>query len=143
MLQRKPELSTWDQLNYWLFKVSLPEDMLVKVDRASMACSLESRIPFLDHRIVELLAAMPPSIKMPRLVRKSVLRRTIAMKLPGELLRAPKQGFTAPESALNLLGKADAPQIRERVLSLADSLPLKRALLMLTSVMGGARLSWS
>ena len=159
VLQRKPELSTWDQLNYWLFKVSLPEDMLVKVDRASMACSLESRIPFLDHRIVELLAAMPPSIKMPRLVRKSVLRRTIATKLPGELLRAPKQGFTAPESALNLLGKADAPQIRERVLSLADSLPLKRdalgellrdpqaistnawwALLMLTSVMGGARL---
>ena len=114
MLQRKPELSTWDQLNYWLFKVSLPEDMLVKVDRASMACSLESRIPFLDHRIVELLAAMPPSIKMPRLVRKSVLRRTIAMKLPGELLRAPKQGFTAPESALNLLGKADAPHSRTR-----------------------------
>jgi asparagine synthase (glutamine-hydrolysing) len=84
------------KLNYWLTKVALPDDMLCKVDRTAMAHSLETRTPFLDYRIVELLARTSMRIKLKGFQRKSVLRRTIAKRLPAELLVAPKRGFSIP-----------------------------------------------
>lgn len=83
-------------LSYWLHRVTLPERFLCKVDRCSMANSLETRVPFLDHRIVELLANVSSSVKMPGLTRKEVLRRTIGRRLPAPLLTAPKRGFDPP-----------------------------------------------
>ena len=84
------------RLNYWLHKISLPDDMLCKVDRASMANSLETRAPFLDHRIIELLASVSMKIKLVGYERKRILRKTIGLTLPAELLRARKRGFAVP-----------------------------------------------
>lgn len=84
------------KLNYWLLKVSLADDMLCKVDRASMAHSLETRVPFLDHRIVELLASVSMDVKMKGYSRKHILRQTIGKQLPPGLLAAKKRGFNVP-----------------------------------------------
>ncbi len=81
---------------YLNFKYDLPEDMLVKVDRMSMAYSLETRVPFLDHRLIEYMVGVDKSVKMNGWERKSVLRNTIAKKLPKELLSASKKGFRVP-----------------------------------------------
>jgi asparagine synthase (glutamine-hydrolysing) len=70
--------------------------MLVKVDRMSMAHSLEARVPFLDHRLVELTYQVHKDVKMPGLRRKELLRRTIGRHLPPSLLKAPKMPFSVP-----------------------------------------------
>lgn len=74
----------------------LPGDMLVKLDRMSMANGLEARCPFLDHRVVECAAAMPGGFKLARGVGKRILRRAFADRLPAELFARPKKGFEAP-----------------------------------------------
>ncbi len=85
-----------DRLQYWTLTVSLPDDMLCKVDRASMAVALETRIPMLDPRLVELMLSVHPDVKMPGYRRKHVLRRSLGTRLPPDLLRAGKRGFTVP-----------------------------------------------
>jgi asparagine synthase (glutamine-hydrolysing) len=77
-------------------KVYLPNDVLTKVDRMSMAHSLEIRCPLLDRRIVELAFRIPTSRKMPRLKAKRLLRGLAARRLPAEIVNLPKRGFTAP-----------------------------------------------
>jgi asparagine synthase (glutamine-hydrolysing) len=84
------------QLMFFQFKVLLPDDFLVKVDRMSMASSIETRVPFLDYRLVEYMARVHRDIKMEGYERKSVLRNTIGRRLPPALLRAPKRGFSIP-----------------------------------------------
>ena len=85
------------KLMYFQHKVTLPGDMLTKVDRMSMAYSIETRIPFLDHRIVELLYSAHKDIKMNGYVKKVILRNTVANRsLPKSLLTAPKKGFSVP-----------------------------------------------
>ena len=84
------------RLMYFHFAVTLPEGMLTKVDRMSMAHSLETRLPFLDYRLVEMMARIDKNIKMRGYERKSILRDTIAKKLPEEVLKAPKKGFAIP-----------------------------------------------
>src|SRR5260370_42426801 len=81
---------------YFNLKVSLPDDMLAKVDRMSMAHSLEARVPFLDHRLVELTYRVHKDVKMPGLRRKELLRRTLGRHLPPSLLQAPKMPFSVP-----------------------------------------------
>lgn len=81
---------------YFHLKLTLPEGMLVKVDRMSMAYSLETRIPFLDHRLVEFLMNVDKSIKMKNFESKSILRRTVGKRLPKKLLNASKKGFSIP-----------------------------------------------
>ena len=84
------------QLMFFQFKILLPDDFLVKVDRMSMASSLETRVPFLDYRLVEYMAQVHRDVKMQGYERKSVLRNTIGRRLPPALLRAPKRGFSIP-----------------------------------------------
>jgi asparagine synthase (glutamine-hydrolysing) len=81
---------------YFNLKVSLPDDMLAKVDRMSMAHSLETRVPFLDHRLVELTYRVHKDVKLPKFDRKHLLRRTFGPKLPPSLLKAPKMPFSVP-----------------------------------------------
>lgn len=84
------------KLMLFQFKVLLPDDFLVKVDRMSMAYSLETRIPFLDYRLVEFMMQVSKNVKMQGYERKSVLRNSIGKKLPASLLKAPKKGFSVP-----------------------------------------------
>ncbi len=77
-------------------KVYLPDDILVKADRMSMANSLELRVPFLDHRVVEFAASLPPRLKLRRLTKKYILRHAMARLLPPEILRGEKRGFNVP-----------------------------------------------
>jgi asparagine synthase (glutamine-hydrolysing) len=85
------------KLMYFQHKVTLPGDMLTKVDRMSMAYSIETRIPFLDYRIIELLFGVHKNIKTQGYINKIILRNAIANNaLPKELLDAPKKGFSVP-----------------------------------------------
>ena len=77
----------------------LPESILVKVDRASMAVGLEVRCPLLDHRVVELLARMPSAWKVRGGRRKWLLRRVLARHVPESLFDRPKRGFGVPLGA--------------------------------------------
>jgi asparagine synthase (glutamine-hydrolysing) len=78
-------------------KFYLPNDMLVKVDRASMANSLEVRVPFLDHELVELVAKMPEKLKLNKFYcRKFALKSIMRGRLPKSILRKRKLGFNVP-----------------------------------------------
>ena len=73
-----------------------PEDLNVKVDRATMANSLEARSPLLDHRVYEFAAALPSHRKMRRGTSKIVLREVAKQLMPAELVDRPKMGFGVP-----------------------------------------------
>jgi asparagine synthase (glutamine-hydrolysing) len=81
---------------WWDQKYFLPDDILNKVDRMSMAHSLEVRPPFLDHRIVEFAATLPPAHKMQGSRQKIVLKQLMKNKLPEMILRRKKVGFDIP-----------------------------------------------
>jgi asparagine synthase (glutamine-hydrolysing) len=77
-------------------KIYLPDDILVKADRMSMANSLEARVPFLDHRVVEFAASLPPRLKLRGLTKKYILKKTMTRELPSKVLNGKKRGFNVP-----------------------------------------------
>ncbi|MDE2049747.1 MAG: asparagine synthase (glutamine-hydrolyzing) [Gammaproteobacteria bacterium] len=88
-----------DHLSRMLYtdiKTYLVGDILVKVDRASMASSLEVRAPLLDHRVVEFAARLPSRLKIGRFERKYLLKRALGRVLPAAVLARPKHGFSVP-----------------------------------------------
>jgi asparagine synthase (glutamine-hydrolysing) len=96
-------------------KIYLPNDVLVKVDRMSMANSLEVRSPLLDRRIVEAAFRIPRSTKMPWLTPKHLLRQIARRRLPPALLTLPKRGFDAPVG--HWMAGPYAAAVREELLS--------------------------
>jgi asparagine synthase (glutamine-hydrolysing) len=84
------------QLMAFDFETYLPEDCLVKVDRMSMAHSIESRVPLLDHLVIEFAASLPAAVKMPGGRLKHLLKELAFTLVPREILDRPKQGFAVP-----------------------------------------------
>lgn len=91
-------------LLYLDFTLYLQDDLLTKVDRASMLASLEARAPFLDHALAEHVARLPSSFKLRGLTTKAVLRRAVARRVPADVLRRRKRGFNIPFSRWVLRG---------------------------------------
>ena len=90
------DLDLLTQQQYVDVKTYLADNILAKVDRMSMAASIEARVPLLDHRIVEFGLNLPKSLKLKRLRTKIALRRLASPSLPPEILNKPKQGFSIP-----------------------------------------------
>lgn len=85
-----------DRLLYLDSKTYLPGDILVKVDRMSMAVSLEARAPLLDHKLIEFVARIPASLKLAGLETKYLLKKAVQDLIPSEILHRPKMGFGVP-----------------------------------------------
>jgi asparagine synthase (glutamine-hydrolysing) len=87
-----------DQLLYLDINTYLPEDLLVKMDIATMANSLEARVPFLDHQFMEFIATIPSHLKLKRTVTKYILKQAFSDFLPQPILTRGKMGFGVPVS---------------------------------------------
>ncbi|MBN2206955.1 MAG: asparagine synthase (glutamine-hydrolyzing), partial [Candidatus Aminicenantes bacterium] len=92
-------LDGFDRINRELYldlKTYLPDDILVKVDRMSMAVSLEARVPLLDHKVVEYAFALPGRWKVRGLTAKWLFKKTVERLLPRETIYKKKEGFSIP-----------------------------------------------
>jgi asparagine synthase (glutamine-hydrolysing) len=85
-----------DQLSLWDLKHYLPGDILTKVDRTTMACSIEGREPLLDHRIAEFALRLPTHLRRGSLGSKHLLKKILYKRVPRHLVDRPKQGFAIP-----------------------------------------------
>ncbi|HJX91734.1 MAG TPA: asparagine synthase (glutamine-hydrolyzing) [Pyrinomonadaceae bacterium] len=85
-----------DRLLYLDSKTYLPGDILTKVDRTSMAVSLEARAPLLDHKLIDFVTRIPSSMKLAGSQTKHIFKKAIENLIPGEVLHRPKQGFGVP-----------------------------------------------
>jgi asparagine synthase (glutamine-hydrolysing) len=85
-----------DRLLYLDSKTYLPGDIMTKVDRMSMAVSLEARAPLLDHKLIDFVTKIPASLKLSGLETKYLLKKAVRDLVPSEILERPKQGFGVP-----------------------------------------------
>jgi asparagine synthase (glutamine-hydrolysing) len=108
-----------EQMLYVDTKTWLPDDLLIKADKITMATSLELRVPFLDHQVLEFAASLPPSFKVKGRETKRVLRRAFSGQVPEAVLSRKKAGFPVP------YGRWLTHDLREFV---ADTLLSRRAL---------------
>jgi len=92
-----PALPNFEQLAMFLDTITyLPNDILVKLDRATMAASLEGRIPYLDHRVVEFAWSLPQAMKVRANEGKWILRQVLYRYVPQQVVERPKMGFGIP-----------------------------------------------
>jgi asparagine synthase (glutamine-hydrolysing) len=94
-VELRPELDFLGQMVYLELKQRLPELLLMRVDKVSMSVSLEARVPFLDHRLVEFALPLPSRLKI-RTQPKHLLKKAVEGLIPQETIYRPKQGFPAP-----------------------------------------------
>ncbi len=88
-----------DEVLYLDTKMYLENDILAKTDRASMACSLETRVPLLNRVLVDFMAELPARYKIRGLTTKYLFKRTMARLLPADIVNRPKKGFNFPVAA--------------------------------------------
>ncbi|GMT48500.1 MAG: asparagine synthetase B [bacterium] len=94
--QKKETSHHLDRLSYFYFKSYLHDDILVKVDRASMATSLEIRAPFLDVQVMDFIGSMPHQFKLKGFTMKYILKKVLEKRLPKHIIKRPKKGFGMP-----------------------------------------------
>jgi asparagine synthase (glutamine-hydrolysing) len=99
LMRRAPARSGLDRAQYADLKFWLPGDILTKVDRASMAVSLEAREPLLDHRLVEFAATLPEGMRIRGGQGKWLMKQAMRRRLPDDILFRPKMGFVTPIAA--------------------------------------------
>jgi len=85
-----------NQMLYMDTKTSLPDDLLLKADKMTMANSLELRVPLLDHKMLEFAASLPESLKVRGLTTKYIFKEALAERVPREILHRKKAGFPVP-----------------------------------------------
>jgi asparagine synthase (glutamine-hydrolysing) len=95
------------KLLYMDFTMYLQDDLLTKVDRATMLASLEARAPFLDHDLSEFAAGLPSSLKLKGTSTKDILKKTVRKRLPPDVIKRRKRGFNIPFSKWLLHGLGD------------------------------------
>lgn len=94
---QRPEMPNFlSEMMYVDMETYLPDDILVKVDRASMAVALETRAPLLDHRVIEFSGRIPVKFKTDATLTKKVLRRIVHRFVPKSMVERPKMGFAVP-----------------------------------------------
>lgn len=96
LMRSAPGRSGLDRAQYADLKFWLPGDILTKVDRTSMAVSLEAREPLLDHHVIEFAASLPEAMRVRGGQGKWLMKRTMRRFLPDDILYRPKQGFVTP-----------------------------------------------
>ena len=94
--QERPQSDFLARMTYLELKLRLPELLLMRVDKITMATSVEARVPFLDHHLVEYALGLPRSLKVEGTTGKHILKRALEKILPHDLLYEPKRGFGAP-----------------------------------------------
>jgi asparagine synthase (glutamine-hydrolysing) len=94
--RERPESDFLSRMTYLELKLRLPELLLMRVDKITMATSVEARVPFLDHHLVEYAMGVPRSLKVEGTSGKHILKRALEDILPRDLLYSPKRGFGAP-----------------------------------------------
>ncbi len=99
LMRNAPARSGLDRAQYADLKFWLPGDILTKVDRTSMAVSLEAREPLLDHRLIEFAATLPETMRVRGGQGKWLMKRSMRRYLPDDVLFRPKQGFVTPIAA--------------------------------------------
>jgi len=99
MMRQAPARSGLDRAQYADLKLYLPGDILTKVDRASMAVSLEAREPLLDHRLIEFAARIPENLRVRGTTGKWLMKQAMRPTLPEDILFRPKMGFVTPIAA--------------------------------------------
>jgi len=97
--RQSPTADPLSLIQYLDFKTYLPGDILTKVDRASMAHSLEVRVPLLDHKLVEWISGLPPALKLRGAEGKYIFKNSLRPYLPNEILYRRKKGFSVPLAA--------------------------------------------
>lgn len=107
ILAQDPHADMLTQMTYLEIKLRLPELLLMRVDKISMASSVEARVPFLDHELVEYAMSLPTSMKVRGKTGKYILKKALETVLPQDLLYSKKKGFGAPirEWFLSALGQ--------------------------------------
>ena len=108
------KLNEEEQQSLWDFNYYLPDDLLVKVDRASMHYSLETRVPLLDYRIMEFAFNLNSELKMKGKIMKYLLKEVLFDYVPKQIFERPKQGFSIP---LNKWLKTDLNYLLEKYTS--------------------------
>jgi asparagine synthase (glutamine-hydrolysing) len=88
--------NTLDAMLYIDTKTWLPDDLLIKADKMTMANSVELRVPLLDHKVLEFAASLPPSFKLRGFNLKYILRSVLSQKIPKEIVNRKKTGFPVP-----------------------------------------------
>jgi len=137
-IRKRFEEKAWEPSDlHWMtyldLNLRLPELLLMRVDKMSMGVSLEGRVPFLDHKFVELAMSIPTAVKIKHGTLKYILKKSVRGLIPDELIDRKKQGFGVPiyEWSFDRLGNFSRTKLEafNRQTNLFDATELKRLLL--------------